>query len=364
MNNKMNKNNNKKIIAFSGGGTGGSVSPLLALKQSLAKDNPSWGFVWFGTKKGLEKEMLKNDSSRYIGIASGKFRRYFSFKNFFDIFKIIYAFFESIFWLLKTKPDLVMSAGSFVSVPLAWAASFCKIPVIVHQQDVRPGLANKLMAKVSTKVSVTFFKSLDDYGKKAVLTGNPVRKEFFELRNELDIKKDLNLDLDRKIITIVGGGQGAKYINNLIKESLKNLAGKYQIIHITGKGNNNLQKISNYYPFEFVSGKKMSEILSVSDLVVSRCGLGFITELSFLKKPCIFIPIINSHQEDNADIISNNFAGIVLSQDKTNKDIFVKEVNDILNNSDKAYNLANNLYNIMPKKALDNLKNLVKENVK
>lgn len=360
----MKKNNStKKIIAFSGGGTGGSVSPLLALKQHLAENNPEWEFVWFGTKGGLEKGMLKNDSSEYIGITSGKFRRYFSLKNFFDIFKIIYAFFESIFYLVKIKPDLIMSAGAFVSVPLVWAASFCGIPVIVHQQDVRPGLANKLMARVATRVSVTFPKSLDDYGKKAVLTGNPVRKEFFYLRNELEIKKDLGLALDRAVITVVGGGQGAKYINNLLGNSLEELSEKYQILHITGKGNNNLEATRNYFPFEFVSSLKMAEILAVSDLVVSRCGLGFITELSFLKKASIFIPIIHSHQEDNAQIIVDNSAGIVLSQDETNKDVFIKKINDVLEDKNQASILAHNLYNIMPREALDNLEKLLKENV-
>ncbi len=353
----------KIIIAFSGGGTGGSVSPLLALKQHLAKNNLDWSFVWFGTKRGLEKEMLKEDSCKYIGIASGKFRRYFSLQNFFDIFKIIYAFFEAIFYLLKIRPNLVMSAGSFVSVPLAWAASVCGIPVIVHQQDLRPGLANKLMAKVATKVSVTFPKSLDDYGRKAVLTGNPLRKEFFALRDDSEIKKDLGLDLDKKIITIVGGGQGARYINNLLAESLEALSEKYQILHITGRGNNSLQTSRNYFPFEFVASLKMAEILAVSDLVVSRCGLGFITELSFLKKTGIFIPIIHSHQEDNAQIIIDNNAGIVLSQDKTDKFKFIKTINNILDNKEQADILAHNLYRIMPRKALDNLEKLLKENV-
>ncbi|MBU4014724.1 glycosyltransferase, partial [Patescibacteria group bacterium] len=168
---------NIKKILLTGGGTGGSVAPLLAISDVGCRmsDVGKFKFTWIGTRNGVEKQMVQKENIKFISIASGKFRRYFSIKNFIDLFKIIFAFFQSLAILIKEKPALVMSAGSFVSVPVVWAAWLLRVPVLIHQQDVRHGLANKLMAPFANVITVTFEKSLADYGKKAVWTGNPAQ---------------------------------------------------------------------------------------------------------------------------------------------------------------------------------------------
>ncbi|MCF7819912.1 MAG: undecaprenyldiphospho-muramoylpentapeptide beta-N-acetylglucosaminyltransferase [Candidatus Pacebacteria bacterium] len=360
----MPETGNKKLIVLSGGGTGGSVAPLLGLKQFLAKKHDNWQFVWFGTKTGLERKMIAEAGLKYIAISSGKLRRYFSFKNFLDIFKIILAFFQSLIYLKKLSPDLVMSAGAFVSVPLVWAAKILNIPVIVHQQDVRPGLANKLMAKASKKITVTFSKSLEDYGNKAVLTGNPVRQAFKQNFSKRECLESLGLKTDRPTIAVVGGGQGAKAINDLVKESLDSLTKEIQIIHIAGSLAKTLNSQDSYLAFNFVSAEKLNRIFIASDLIISRCGLGSITELSFLKKPVIFIPMPFSHQEDNAEIIKKNQAGKVLDQNQLTITSFTNNILQLLQDDNKRQDLANNLFNLIPKQAEEKITEVIEKYVK
>ena len=159
-------------ILLTGGGTGGSVAPLLAIAESLTMQD----FLWLGTKSGPERKMVEEAGIKFKAISGGKLRRYFSFKNLGDIFKIKLGFFQSLFIMLKWRPNLVMSAGSFISVPVVYAAWLLRVPALIHQQDVKAGLANKLMAPFSKVITVAFEKSLADYGKKAIWIGNPVRQ--------------------------------------------------------------------------------------------------------------------------------------------------------------------------------------------
>lgn len=354
----------KKIIILSGGGTGGSVAPLLAIREYLIKKHPHWTFIWFGTRNGLEKEMVLETDMRYVGIFSGKLRRYFSIKNFIDFFKIIIAFWQSLIYLKKLSPNLVMSAGGFVSVPLAWAAKLLSIPVISHQQDVRAGLANKLMSRVASKMTVTFSESIKDYGEKAVLVGNPVRQAFKNLRNRDEIIESLNLKKDKPILSIVGGGQGSKKINDLVFQSISHLNKELQIIHITGSRNEAADKQNDYLSYNFISSEKMAEIMSVSDLLVSRCGLGFITELSFLQKTVIFIPMPFSHQEDNAKLISKHKAGLVLDQNNLSVSIFKEEILGLLKDKNRSLEMANNLYNLISKQAEEDISYMIEKYAK
>ena len=166
-----NSNQKKNKIMLTGGGTGGSVSPLLAVVDELKKQGDYYSFVWVGTKKGPEKFMVEREGIKFITIANGKLRRYFCLQNFIDPFKIIFGFFQSIKILNKERPKIVMSAGGFVSVPAVWAAGLLRIPVLIHQLDARPGLANKLMAPFASVVTTTFEKSVNDYGNKAEWIG-------------------------------------------------------------------------------------------------------------------------------------------------------------------------------------------------
>ncbi|MDD5031858.1 MAG: UDP-N-acetylglucosamine--N-acetylmuramyl-(pentapeptide) pyrophosphoryl-undecaprenol N-acetylglucosamine transferase [Patescibacteria group bacterium] len=374
------KDRNVKIL-LTGGGTGGSVSPLLAVADELTSPptplpplpNPllirrgnekgevrgekgeRYEFLWVGTKFGPEREMVEKFGIKFIDIPSGKLRRYFSLKNFLDPFKIIAGFFKSFFIILKWRPDLVMTAGSFVSVPIVWAAWILRVPVLVHQQDVRAGLANKLMAPFANVVTVTFEESLASYGKKAVWTGNATRFKNLDLRikNEAIYKK-LGLQKNFPIVLIVGGGTGAEAINKLVWESLDKLTKFCQIVHITGKekGSRNQESgIRNYVSYDFLEHEKVMEIMRAADLVVSRAGLGFLTEISYLAKPAIIIPMPDTHQEDNARIFAKDEAAIVLDQKKLTSRDFTNKIGELLKNETLRGKLSSNAAEVMKKGA-------------
>ena len=360
-------------ILLTGGGTGGSVSPLLAIAEELTsppapllirrgEKGERYDFLWIGTKNGPEREMVIKAGIGFKAIASGKLRRYFSIHNFIDPFKIIAGFFKSFFIILKWRPDLVMTAGAFVSVPIVWAAWVLRVPVLVHQQDARAGLANKLMAPFARVVTVTFEESLASYGKKAVWTGNATRFKNLDLRikNE-EIYKKFGLQKNLPIVLIVGGGTGAMEINKLVWESLDELVKICQIVHIAGKSKveSRKSKVSNYQIFEFLEHEKVMEIMSVADLVVSRAGLGFLTEISYLGKPAIIIPIPDSHQEENARIFAKDEAAIVLDQKKLTANDFANKIGELLEDEILRGKLRRNVAEVMKKGANEAIAKIV-----
>lgn len=345
------KNKKKKLIVLSGGGTGGSVTPLLAVYQELKQDD-SLDFIFVGTKKGPEKALVEQESLAFVSILSGKWRRYFSWQNFFDLFKIFLAFFQSLCLFCRWRPKLLMSAGGFVSVPLAWAAKILGVPVLIHQQDIRPGLANKLMAWTAKKITVSFEKSLHDYGSKAVWLGNPVKKEVGESFLSLDEKKPLLL--------VVGGGTGSASINQLISEIIDQLLSECQVVHIIGEGKGAFKEKPGYYPFPFLSHARLITLLEKSDLVLSRAGLGLISELSYYQKPSIIIPMPDSHQEDNAKILADKGAALVLSEKDLSAERLLFEILELLKNKSARQKLGAQMSSIMKREANKSMAELVK----
>lgn len=350
MKDKKNKIKRKKII-LGGGGTGGSVTPLLAVYEKLKDD---FDFLFVGTYKGVEVGLVKKRGLRYKPIISGKWRRYFSFLNFIDIFKIFFAFWQSLFLLLKEKPNLIISAGGFVAVPLSIAGWFLKIPIIIHQQDIAPGLANKIMAKFAKVITVTFEKSLHDYGRRAKWIGNlgpEVSAINLDSNSILLNNKDF-FSLNFPLVLIMGGGTGSQFINKLVAEAIKDLSVFSKVIHISGKNDRDnrgldVSKHDNYIKLEFVDHQDLLGLISVADLVVSRCGLGALTELSFLKKPTILIPMPNSHQEENANEFSRLKSAKVLSENILRADIFINEVKNILDNRSAREELSLNISGVI-----------------
>lgn len=373
--NDNNKKNSKKIM-FSGGGTGGSVTPLLVIAEEMLKDDQDLEIVFVGTKNGIEKKMVSDFSGaiKFLSLPSGKLRRYFSFNNILDIFKVIGAFFKSLYLLRRERPDVLVVAGGFVGVPLVWAAAFFRIPVLIHQQDIRPGLANRLMAPFARVITVTFEKSLTDYGPRAVLTGNPTKNIPSSQANIVETKKKYNLKSDLPLVFVAGGGTGALAINNLIVEALPDLLSFCQIINLTGLGkkpelsaeiNSESNKLAGtYQAFELVSNQDFLDLLAAADLVVSRCGLGALTEISALAKPAILIPIPHSHQEDNALLFKDREAGVILDQDTLSARDLGKEINNLLTNSDLRGRLTHNVSKIMKPDGARNIASIIWEMIK
>jgi UDP-N-acetylglucosamine--N-acetylmuramyl-(pentapeptide) pyrophosphoryl-undecaprenol N-acetylglucosamine transferase len=371
--------NNIKKILLTGGGTGGSVMPLLAIVDELTSgsDGTRYDFLWLGTKSGPEKEMIEKEDIRFIAIANGKLRRYFSWRNFIDPFLIKIGFWQAFFIMLKWRPDLVISAGSFVGVPVVWAAWVLRVPVLIHQQDVRPGLANKLMAPFARVITVTFEKSLEDYGQKAVWAGNPVRSKKLsppqrdparagEVRSKNYEKFGLKENLP--VVLVIGGGTGALAINELVGQSIEELTKFCQIIHITGKdkgiGYPRGYSIPYYHTFEFLNAEQIAKAYAITDVVVSRCGMGTLTELSYLGKPAILIPIPDSHQEDNAKVFYQLKAAIVLDQNELTPENFVSNIKKLVYDSQLRNKLRNNIKQIIKPGANKEIAKIIKELIK
>lgn len=393
------KNKNYKIL-LTGGGTGGSVAPLLAVAEELKIPlAPSRGqapfdkggeinfeFLWLGTKFGPEREMVERVEIKFKAIYGGKLRRYFSFKNLADIIKIKLGFFQALFIMLKWRPDLVMSAGSFISVPIVWAAWILGVPVLIHQQDICAGLANKLMAPFAKTITVAFEKSLADYGKKAVWIGNPTRQSL----KTPNPKSQFPIDANLPVVLIVGGGTGAMPINKLVADSLGELTKFCQIIHVAGKnkkinvipepkaiesrGLSTGQQDStgyyassgmiNYNAYEFLNVEKMAEALNAADLVITRAGLGFLSELSYLGKPSIIIPMPDSHQEANAEFFKNKKAALVIEQKHLAAANFSHLVKDLLSDKKMLGRLRTNMKNAMKPEANRAMVKIVKSLLK
>lgn len=334
------ENKNKKKIVLSGGGTGGSVTPLIFVYQELKND---FDFLFVGTYQGIEKEMISKEGINYKAIISGKWRRYFSFSNFIDLFKIFLAFWQSLFLLIKERPSLVFSAGGFVAVPLSYAAWFLRIPVLIHQQDVLPGLANKLISPLAQKITVTFSKSLKIYKNKSEVIGNIGFKNKCVLSKE-NILQKYNL-INQKTLLVLGGGTGSLFINNLINNSLPLLPLDINIIHVFGKQERDIIEKSdykNYRKFSFIAHQELMEIMNVCDLVVTRAGLSTLTEISFLSKPSIIIPMPDSHQEENAKEFEIAKGAIVLNEKKITIESFVSNVIKVINDSELRKSISFN----------------------
>ncbi len=278
-----------KKIVMTGGGTAGHVNPNLALIPDLKA--LQYEVVYIGSKNGIEKEIISKTDIPYLEISTGKLRRYFDLKNFSDPFRVMGGFFQALAILRKEKPTLVFSKGGFVSVPVVMAASLLRIPVLSHESDITPGLANKIAFRFADKLLVTFPDTLAEMGDKGILVGSPIRRELFE--GDAQIGKELlNFEKDLPIILVMGGSIGSVKINNALREILPDLLNSFNVIHLCGNGNldEKFEDEKGYRQFEYVSSE-MKDYLTAADLVVSRAGANSIFEFLALKKPNLLIPL-------------------------------------------------------------------------
>jgi UDP-N-acetylglucosamine--N-acetylmuramyl-(pentapeptide) pyrophosphoryl-undecaprenol N-acetylglucosamine transferase len=292
----------KYKIIMTGGGSAGHVTPNLALIPKLKM--LGYEVEYIGTKEGIERKIIEGENIKYYPISSGKLRRYFDMKNFSDPLKVIKGLFEAKKIMKIQKPDIVFSKGGFVSVPVVIAAYLNKIPVIAHECDITPGLANKLSAPYCTKVCVTFPEALNEIKNgKGVVTGNPIRRELFE-GSKVKAIEICGFKNKKPILMVIGGSLGSKTINESIRSKIQKLLLEYNIIHICGQGNidKSLEDQNGYKQFEYVKDE-LPHLLASADLVVSRAGANAIFELLALKKPNLLIPL--SAKSSRGDQILN-----------------------------------------------------------
>lgn len=293
----------KYKIIMTGGGTAGHVTPNLALVPKLKENN--FEIKYIGSSDGIEKEIITNNNIPFYGISSGKLRRYFSMKNFSDPFKVLKGVGQSLQILSKEKPDVIFSKGGFVAVPVVIAASIKKIPVVAHESDMTPGLANKLSAPFCDKLCVTFRESLKYIKEdKGILTGSPIREDILKGDKNKGLKI-CNFEGKKEVLFIMGGSLGSQIINNEIRKNLKKLLETFDIIHICGKGNieESLVKEKGYKQFEYVS-EELPHLMKCADYIISRAGANSIFEFLALKKPTLLIPL--SKKASRGDQILNS----------------------------------------------------------
>lgn len=320
----------KKTVIFAGGGTVGPVTPLLAIYDEMHLRRPDLETYWAGTMDGPERKLVASRNIAFYGLPVVKIDRFLSLRNLLMPFKMGYACFKALGVLKKTKPDLIITAGGFVAVPLVWMGKLKRIPTHIHQLDIRPGLANKLCSPFAKQITVTFEHSLKDYSKaKTIWTGGPVRQEIFRHGGN-----QLRIDPTLKTIFIFGGGTGASAINQLVWGALDELTKYAQVIHLTGKGKGKKLDHSRYYQYEFFANE-MPEAYHRADIVVTRAGLGTFLELAALKKAAVIIPIPHSHQEDNAQVFADADIAHVLDQNQLSPQLFASHVLNLLNDQEK-----------------------------
>ncbi|MGN0799192.1 MAG: undecaprenyldiphospho-muramoylpentapeptide beta-N-acetylglucosaminyltransferase [Christensenellales bacterium] len=320
----------KKII-LTGGGSAGHVTPNLALLPQLQAEGIEVHYI--GTADGIERTIVSERSDiTYHVISSGKLRRYFSWKNFTDPFRVLRGMFQARRIMREVKPAVVFSKGGFVSVPVVIAAHGKHIPVVTHESDYTPGLANKINAKFADKICVTFEDTLSHVGAKGVHTGTPIRPELYEGDKARGLSF-LGFDDKKPILLVMGGSLGAAAVNDAVRAALPKLLLSYDIVHLCGKGKVEESLAQpGYRQFEYVN-EELPDVLAATDIVVSRAGANAVFEFLALSKPALLIPLPRSASRGDQILNAGYFArkgfAMVLEQESLTPDTLLDAVNDL-----------------------------------
>jgi len=325
-------------ILFTGGGTGGHVIPNIAIINELKK-NKNVQIFYIGSKDGIEKKLIKDQGIVYKEIETGKLRRYLSKKNIEDFFKVFRGIKQAKAIIEELKPDVIFSKGGFVSVPVVLGARNKKIPIIIHESDITPGLANKISLPFADKICISFPETIKYVNKnKTMLTGTPVRGELFD-GDENKAYKYLGMKKEKPIITIMGGSLGSECLNRCIRKSINELTKVYQIVHICGKGKVAEEyKQEGYVQYEYV-GDELKDILKVTDLIISRAGANSLFEILMLSIPNILIPLSKKASRGDQIVNAKSFEkqgfSYVLEEEKLTSQSLIHSINKVLEEKDK-----------------------------
>ena len=326
-----------KRIILTGGGTAGHVTPNIALLPGLRE--MGYDIHYIGSYNGIEKELITSLGIPYHGISSGKLRRYFSMQNFTDPFRVLKGFGEAKKIIKELKPDVIFSKGGFVSVPVVIAGKQCKVPTIIHESDMTPGLANKLAIPSATKVCCNFPETLSHLPKeKAVLTGSPIRKELMlgDRKKALDF---CGLTEEKPILLIMGGSQGSVIVNNAVRAILPELLKEFSIIHLCGKGKveQSLLGQKGYVQFEYIQ-KELNDLFALADIILSRAGANAICEILALRKPNLLIPLsVNASRGDqilNARSFERQGFSVVLEEEEIKDSVLLDAIRKLYKEKD------------------------------
>ena len=334
-----------KRIVLTGGGTAGHVTPNIALIPRLKELH--YDIQYIGSYNGIEKELISQFNIPYHGISSGKLRRYFSLKNFSDPFRVLKGFREASQLIKKLKPDVIFSKGGFVSVPVVMAGKRHHVPVIIHESDMTPGLANKLSIPSATKVCCNFPETLKNLPEdKAVLTGCPIRQELLE-GNRNAALRFTGLTNEKPILLIIGGSLGSIVVNDAVRAILPELLKQFQVIHLCGKNkiDASLNSLPGYIQYEYIQDE-LKDLFALADLVISRAGANAICELAALHKPNILIPLSANASRGDQILNAHSFAkqgfSIVIEEEELTKNKLMDAILTLYQNKDSYINAMKN----------------------
>lgn len=322
-------------IVLTGGGTAGHVTPNIALLPSLRQAGYEISYV--GSYDGIEKKLMADFDIPYTGISTGKLRRYLDIKNLTDPFRVLKGFSEARHYLKEYQPDVVFSKGGFVSVPVVRAAASLKIPCIIHESDMTPGLANKLCFSAATKICCNFPETVKMLPEgKAVLTGSPIRVELTQ-GNKIAGLDMCGFTANKPVIMVIGGSLGAANVNKAVRDALPQLLEDFQVVHLCGKDkiDNLLLTTPGYRQFEYVKAE-LKDLFAMADIVISRAGANAICELLALRKPNILIPLpaasSRGDQLLNAQSFESQGFSIVINEDDLTTELLVGRVHELFCN--------------------------------
>lgn len=347
-------------ILLAGGGTAGSVSPLLALAEEIRERDSRTEFLFVGTTtRHPEETLAKTLGIPFETIPAGKWRRYTSIRNLTDPFRTLAGFRAARNIITRFRPTAVLTAGSFVAVPVSFAARRAGIPVFVHQQDLVPSLTNRLLSRSAAAITVTLEPSLQHFPRsKTFWTGNPVRRGILEGKAER-ILTAFPLQPGKPIILVMGGGTGARSLNEVVLKSLPDLLKACQIVHLTGLGRSPAPvEQPGYLQEQFVT-KAMPDFLAAATLIICRAGMGTLSELAALGKPAIVVPMPDSHQEANASFLLEHRAAVVIRSEALDPETLISRVRELLNDEQRRRVLGTHLQNLFPANAAPRIVDLV-----
>lgn len=336
-------------VLLAGGGSGGSATPILAVATELRTLVPDVELLYVGTHGGPEADLAADERIPYVGVATGKLRRYWDAQNVTDVGRVLRGVGESIGHVRRFRPDVACGAGGFASVPPLAAAGLCRVPVLIHQQDVIPGLANKLLVPFARRITVALPETVRAFPRgRTTLRGNPVRRRVLE-GSAADGFSRLGLDPRVPLVLVTGGGTGALGLNRIVAAAAPRLIEQAQVLHLTGRGRGveTGDLGPRYQQREFLV-EEMPDALAAASVVVSRAGLGTLSELAALGKPTLLVPMPGSHQEANARAFSRDGGALVFHQESLSPVLLWSTVRDLLENAERRGALGAAIRRVMP----------------
>ena len=333
---------NQKRIFFTGGGTAGHVTVNLALIPRFRQEG--WEVGYIGSYQGIERELVDKIEPKvpYYPISTGKLRRYFDLKNFQDPFKVLKGIVQSFFLIRKQKPDIIFSKGGFVTVPVVLGAWLNRVPVVIHESDITPGLANKIAIPFATKVCTTFPETKEHLQtEKAEYVGAIVREEL----QAGDAKRGYELcgfTDDKPVLLIMGGSLGSRRINELVWKHLDQLLEQFQIVHICGEGqqNDSIEK-DGYRQFAYLH-QELPDVMKMADMVISRAGSNSIFEFLYLKKPMLLIPLSRAASRGDQILNAQSFQKMgyceMLEEEELTDESFLQHIAQVYENREEYQN--------------------------